>query len=100
MDYSDLKREHLLLPSVTIKELKEDVPQLGTNAKWQAFIECSKWNISRGLVREKDIVVLDGAHKLLSYKKEKDEVQSAYYAKYRMSGTIKTRRLLEKQWLK
>lgn len=100
LDYSDLKREHLLLPSVTIKELKEDVPQLGTDAKWLAFIECSKWNIMKGLVREKDIVILDGAHKLLSYKKEKDEVQSAYYAKYRMSGTIKTRRLLEKQWLK
>ena len=100
LDYSDLKREHLLLPSVTIKELKEDVPQSGTNAKWLAVIECSKWNILKGLVREKDIVVLDGEHKLLSYKKEKDEVQSAYYAKYRMSGTIKTRRLLEKQWLK
>lgn len=100
LDYSDLKREHLLLPSVTIKELKEDVPQSGTDAKWLAVIECSKWNISRGLVREKDIVILDGEHKLLSYKKEKDEVQSAYYAKYRMSGTIKTRRLLEKQWLK
>lgn len=100
LDYSDLKREHLLLPSVTIKELKEDVPQSGTDAKWLAVIECSKWNISKGLVREKDIVVLDGAHKLLSYKKEKDEVQSAYYAKYRMSGTIKTRRLLEKRWLK
>ena len=100
LDYSDLKREHLLLPSVTIKELKEDVPQSGTNAKWLAVIECSKWNILKGLVREKDIVILDGAHKLLSYKKEKDEVQSAYYAKYRMSGTIKTRRLLEKQWRK
>ena len=100
LDYSDLKREHLLLPSVTIKELKEDVPQSGTDAKWLAVIECSKWNISKGLVREKDIVVLDGEHKLLSYKKEKDEVQSAYYAKYRMSGTIKTRRLLEKLWLK
>lgn len=100
LDYSDLKREHLLLPSVTIKELKGDVPQSGTNAKWLAVIECSKWNILKGLVREKDIVILDGAHKLLSYKKEKDEVQSAYYAKYRMSGTIKTRRLLEKQWLK
>ena len=100
LDYSDLKREHLLLPSVTIKELKEDVPQLGTNAKWLAVIECGKWNISRGLVREKDIVVLDGEHKLLSYKKEKDEVLSAYYAKYRLSATIKTRRLLEKQWIK
>ena len=100
LDYSDLKRDHLLLPSVMIKELKGDEPQLGTNAKWLAFIECSKWNISRGLVREKDIVILDGAHKLLSYKKEKDEVQSAYYAKYRMSGTIKTRRLLKKRWLK
>ena len=100
LDYSDLKREHLLLPSVTIKELKEDVPQSGTNAKWLAVIECSKWNILKGLVREKDIVVLDGEHKLLSYKKEKDEVQSAYYAKYRMSATIKTRRLLEKRWRK
>ena len=100
LDYSDLKREHLLLPSVTIKELKQDVPQSGTDAKWLAVIECSKWNILKGLAREKDIVILDGAHKLLSYKKEKDEVQSAYYAKYRMSGTIKTRRLLEKQWLK
>lgn len=100
LDYSDLKREHLLLPSVTIKELKGDVPQSGTNAKWLAVVECSKWNISRGLVREKDIVILDGAHRLLSYKKEKDEVRSAYYARYRMSGTIKTRRLLEKQWLK
>ena len=100
LDYSDLKREHLLLPSVTIKELKGDVPQSGTDAKWLAVIECSKWNIMKGLVREKDIVILDGAHKLLSYKKEKDEVQSAYYAKYRMSGTIKTRRLLEKRWHK
>lgn len=100
LDYSDLEREHLLLPSVTIKELKGDVPQSGTDAKWLAVIECSKWNILKGLVREKDIVILDGAHKLLSYKKEKDEVQSAYFAKYRMSGTIKTRRLLEKQWLK
>ena len=100
LDYSDLEREHLLLPSVTIKELKEDVPQSGTDAKWLAVIECSEWNILKGLVREKDIVILDGAHKLLSYKKEKDEVQSAYYAKYRMSGTIKTRRLLEKRWRK
>ena len=100
LDYSDLIREHLLLPSVTIKELKQDVPQSGTDAKWLAVIECSKWNIMKGLVREKDIVILDGAYKLLSYKKEKDEVQSAYYAKYRMSGTIKTRRLLEKRWLK
>ena len=100
LDYSDLKREHLLLPSVTIKELKGDAPQSGTNAKWLAVIECSKWNILKGLVREKDIVILDGAHKLLSYKKEKDEVQSAYYAIYRMSSTIKTRRLLEKQWRK
>ena len=100
LDYSDLKREHLLLPSVTIKELKGDVPQSGTNAKWLAVVECGKWNISKGLVREKDIVILDEEHKLLSYKKEKDEVQSAYYAKYRMSSTIKTRRLLEKQWLK
>ena len=100
LDYSDLKREHVLLPSVTIKELKGDVPQSGTFAKWLAVIECSKWNIMNGLIREKDIVILDGAHKLLSYKIEKDEVQSAYYAKYRMSGTIKTRRLLEKQWLK
>jgi hypothetical protein len=100
LDYSDLKREHLLLPSVTIKELKGDVPQSGTDAKWLAVIECSKWNIMKGLVREKDIVILDGAHKLLSYKKEKDEVLSAYYAKYRMSGTVKTRRLLEKRWLK
>ena len=100
LDYSDQEREQLLLPSVTIKELKEDVPQSGTNAKWLAVIECSKWNILKGLVREKDIVILDGAYKLLSYKKEKDEVQSAYYAKYRMSGTIKTRRLLEKKWLK
>lgn len=100
LDYSDLKREHLLVPSVMIKELKGDEPQLGANAKWLAVIECSKWNILKGLVREKDIVILDGAHKLLSYKKEKDEVQSAYYAKYRMSGTIKTRRLLEKRWRK
>lgn len=100
LDYSDLKREHLLLPSVTIKELKGDVPHSVTDAKWLAVIECGKWNILKGLVREKDIVILDGTHKLLSYKKEKDEVQSAYYAKYRMSGTIKTRRLLEKQWLK
>lgn len=101
LDYSDQEREQLLLPSVTIKELKEDVPQLGTNAKWLAFIECSNWNISRGLVREKEIVVLDGEHKLLFYGgNNKDIVLSADYAKYRMFGTIKTRRLLEKRWLK
>ena len=101
LDYSDQEREQLLLPSVTIRELKEDVPQLGTNAKWLAFIECSKWNISRGLVREKEIVVLDGEHKLLFYGgNNKDIVLSADSAKYRMFGTIKTRRLLEKRWLK
>ena len=101
LDYSDQEREQLLLPSVTIKELKEDVPQLGTNAKWLAVIECSKWNISRGLVREKEIVVLDGEHKLLFYGgNNKDIVLSADSAKYRMFGTIKTRRLLEKRWLK
>ena len=101
LDYSDQEREQLLLPSVTIRELKEDVPQLGTNAKWLAVIECSKWNISRGLVREKEIVVLDGAHKLLFYGgNNKDIVLSADSAKYRMFGTIKTRRLLEKRWLK
>ena len=101
LDYSDLKREHLLLPSVTIKELKQDVPQSGTDAKWLAVIECSKWNISRGLVREKEIVVLDGEHKLLFYGgNNKDIVLSADSAKYRMFGTIKTRRLLEKRWPK
>jgi len=101
LDYSDQEREQLLLPSVTIRELKEDVPQLGTNAKWLAVIECSKWNISRGLVREKEIVVLDGEHKLLFYGgNNKDIVLSADSAKYRMFGTIKTRRLLEKRWLK
>ena len=101
LDYSDQEREQLLLPSVTIRELKEDVSQLGTNAKWLAVIECSKWNISRGLVREKEIVVLDGEHKLLFYGgNNKDIVLSADSAKYRMFGTIKTRRLLEKRWLK
>ena len=101
LDYSDQEREQLLLPSVTINELKENVPQLGTNAKWLAVIECSKWNISRGLVREKEIVVLDGEHKLLFYDgNNKDIVLSADSAKYRMFGTIKMRRLLEKQWLK